>query len=375
MCRRPAGRARYRCVAALATPDGDGHRTPRAICEGTLRRARRARGLRVRPDLRACGLGRDDGRADRRAEGPDQPPGQGVPGAPARSWQAIPERRRTPTGLPELKVARRRADVPADGDERRAEREPLRRSRPWSDSSGWRRGPLGIALSIAFVIVVGIIDHLTGPGVSLAPFYLMPVVLATWNGGPRLGARDGRDGRRGHAGSPTRSTGRACSCTPGTRSCGSSCSGGGRVARRRARGDGVQSAPSPGPRDRGRRRSAVSERHEEHPAARRVARPQGPARRGARRDADDPPRREARPDRQGDGGSLRRDRAGGREGGSARGGPPRPGPARPRSARPQREPADVASIADRLAAELPTLAGHPVRVDGARLLVERRRRR
>ncbi|MEP6757946.1 MAG: ATP-binding protein [Actinomycetota bacterium] len=48
-------------------------------------------------------------------------------------------------------------------------------------------GPLGIALSIAFVIVVGIIDHLTGPGVSLAPFYLMPVVLATWTGGRAWG--------------------------------------------------------------------------------------------------------------------------------------------------------------------------------------------
>ena len=48
-------------------------------------------------------------------------------------------------------------------------------------------GPLGIALSVAFVIVVGIIDHLTGPGVSLAPFYLMPVVLATWTGGRAWG--------------------------------------------------------------------------------------------------------------------------------------------------------------------------------------------
>jgi signal transduction histidine kinase len=44
-------------------------------------------------------------------------------------------------------------------------------------------GPLGIILSIAFVLVVGIVDHVTGPKVSLAPFYLMPVVLATWNGG------------------------------------------------------------------------------------------------------------------------------------------------------------------------------------------------
>jgi K+-sensing histidine kinase KdpD len=44
-------------------------------------------------------------------------------------------------------------------------------------------GPLGIILSVVFVLVVGIVDHVTGPKVSLAPFYLMPVVLATWNGG------------------------------------------------------------------------------------------------------------------------------------------------------------------------------------------------
>jgi len=43
-------------------------------------------------------------------------------------------------------------------------------------------GLLPIVLSVAFVLVVGIIDHLTGP-VSLAPFYVLPIVLATWNGG------------------------------------------------------------------------------------------------------------------------------------------------------------------------------------------------
>jgi two-component system sensor histidine kinase KdpD len=36
----------------------------------------------------------------------------------------------------------------------------------------------------------------------------------------------------------------------------------------------------------------------------------------------------------------------------------------------QREPTDVEAIASRLAQELPTLAGHPVRVDGAHVLVE-----
>ena len=32
--------------------------------------------------------------------------------------------------------------------------------------------------------VVGVIDHLTGRRLSLAPFYLMPVLLVTWNAGP-----------------------------------------------------------------------------------------------------------------------------------------------------------------------------------------------
>jgi K+-sensing histidine kinase KdpD len=48
-------------------------------------------------------------------------------------------------------------------------------------------GPVGIGVSIAFVIMVGVVDHVTGPGVSLAPFYLMPVVLATWTGGRAWG--------------------------------------------------------------------------------------------------------------------------------------------------------------------------------------------
>ncbi len=47
--------------------------------------------------------------------------------------------------------------------------------------------PLAIGLSIMFVVVVGIVDHRSGSGVSLAPFYLMPVVLATWAGGRAWG--------------------------------------------------------------------------------------------------------------------------------------------------------------------------------------------
>jgi signal transduction histidine kinase len=48
-------------------------------------------------------------------------------------------------------------------------------------------GPVGIGLSVAFVIVVGIIDHSMGSHVSLAPFYLMPVGMATWTGGRAWG--------------------------------------------------------------------------------------------------------------------------------------------------------------------------------------------
>lgn len=44
-------------------------------------------------------------------------------------------------------------------------------------------GHLGITLSVVFVLAVGLVDHLTGPSVSLAPFYVMPVVVATWTGG------------------------------------------------------------------------------------------------------------------------------------------------------------------------------------------------
>jgi signal transduction histidine kinase len=66
-------------------------------------------------------------------------------------------------------------------------RAPAAAATPLERFIGAAPGPVGIGLSIAFVIVVGIIDHLTGPGVSLAPFYLMPVVLATWTGGRAWG--------------------------------------------------------------------------------------------------------------------------------------------------------------------------------------------
>jgi signal transduction histidine kinase len=46
---------------------------------------------------------------------------------------------------------------------------------------------LGAVLGVIFVAGVGVVDHLTGPSVSLAPFYLMPVLLVTWNAGRAWG--------------------------------------------------------------------------------------------------------------------------------------------------------------------------------------------
>src|SRR3954451_14065056 len=48
-------------------------------------------------------------------------------------------------------------------------------------------GPFGIVLSLVFVVAVGAVDYFTGTGISLAPFYVMPVVLATRSGGRAWG--------------------------------------------------------------------------------------------------------------------------------------------------------------------------------------------
>jgi signal transduction histidine kinase len=45
----------------------------------------------------------------------------------------------------------------------------------------------GIVLAVLFVLAVGWVDHVTGEGASLAPFYLMPVALVTWNAGRAWG--------------------------------------------------------------------------------------------------------------------------------------------------------------------------------------------
>lgn len=46
---------------------------------------------------------------------------------------------------------------------------------------------LGVVLGVLFIAGVAVVDHLSGPHVSLAPFYLMPVLLVTWNAGRAWG--------------------------------------------------------------------------------------------------------------------------------------------------------------------------------------------
>jgi signal transduction histidine kinase len=47
---------------------------------------------------------------------------------------------------------------------------------------------LVIVMGLAFISVVAVLDYLTGPDVTLAPLYLMPIGLVTWNLGRRWGA-------------------------------------------------------------------------------------------------------------------------------------------------------------------------------------------
>ena len=192
--------ARYRCVAVIAWPDGS-RKTPKAIGEGGPRRRRRGEaGLRRSPIFVPVGLGPDDGRADARAEGPDQPSRAGVPspagGArrvligladpgpvpvrlPAGSW---PGPGRGPSGL-----ARPRTGSRASGDYqtqgrgpggRPLQRERCERSRgdayrPCRAAADGRllrlRSPRFVfLLGAAFMLVLGVVDFFSGPALSLA---------------------------------------------------------------------------------------------------------------------------------------------------------------------------------------------------------------
>jgi signal transduction histidine kinase len=44
-----------------------------------------------------------------------------------------------------------------------------------------------LVVAIAFVVAVGVTDHLMGANVSLAPFYVLPILIATWNLGRAWG--------------------------------------------------------------------------------------------------------------------------------------------------------------------------------------------
>jgi two-component system, OmpR family, sensor histidine kinase KdpD len=49
------------------------------------------------------------------------------------------------------------------------------------------RPTLAVLIGIAFAIALGVIDHATGPGATFAPFYLIPVTIVTWNAGRTWG--------------------------------------------------------------------------------------------------------------------------------------------------------------------------------------------
>ncbi len=58
---------------------------------------------------------------------------------------------------------------------------------PFEGFFGGISASLGLALGIAFVAVVAFLDHLTGDRLVLAPLFLMPVLLVTWNAGRLAG--------------------------------------------------------------------------------------------------------------------------------------------------------------------------------------------
>lgn len=49
------------------------------------------------------------------------------------------------------------------------------------------RPPLAVAAAVAAVLVLGVVDYLTGYEISFAVFYVLPVAFVTWNAGQRPG--------------------------------------------------------------------------------------------------------------------------------------------------------------------------------------------
>jgi len=65
------------------------------------------------------------------------------------------------------------------------DRRLLRETRGFFDT---RSTFLVVVMGLAFIAVVGVLDYLTGPDLTLSPLYLMPIGLVTWNLGRRWGA-------------------------------------------------------------------------------------------------------------------------------------------------------------------------------------------
>ncbi len=88
-----------------------------------------------------------------------------------------------------LKVGARRADdlsVSHNGSVQvENPRRLLRETRGFFDG---KSSLLVAVLGMSFIAVVGVLDYITGPKLSLAPLYLMPIGLVTWNMGWRWGA-------------------------------------------------------------------------------------------------------------------------------------------------------------------------------------------
>jgi signal transduction histidine kinase len=74
--------------------------------------------------------------------------------------------------------------IDAGGSAAQSTRAELQRAEGFLDG---KSPALVFGLGLVFVIVVGILDWLTGQALSLALFYLMPIGLVTWNLGRRAG--------------------------------------------------------------------------------------------------------------------------------------------------------------------------------------------
>lgn len=57
--------------------------------------------------------------------------------------------------------------------------------KPWNKTQARR---ILLVLSYSLIIVIGVIDYLTGYELAFSPFYLFPVIFVTWLGGIRAGS-------------------------------------------------------------------------------------------------------------------------------------------------------------------------------------------